>query len=112
MNVLSALPKDLDTTYDRILAGIDSLLAYEASSALQWLACASRPLFLEDLAEACIIRPKESTPLEEDQYLDPINILEVLPGLTKVKPAYILSTDFRPRIHIVSLAYLSVKEYP
>lgn len=111
MNVLSALPKDLDATYDRILASIDSSLAYEASSALQWLACASRPLFLEELAEACIIRPKGSTPLEEDQRLNPMDVLEVLPGLTKVEPSHISSMDFRPQKYIISLAHFSVKEY-
>lgn len=110
-NTLLSLPKDLDSTYERILTNIDPSLTNEAMSVLQWLACASRPLFLEELAEARIIRPGDSDPFDEDQRISPLDILEVLPGLTKVDPAPDPSTVIKPRRHTISLAHFSVKEY-
>jgi hypothetical protein len=109
--VLSSLPKDLDSTYERILASIDPSLADEATAALKWLAYASRPLFLEELAEACIIRPDNAEPFEEDQRLNGLDILELLPGLTRIDPAPDPSTLTRYRYHTISLAHFSVMEY-
>jgi hypothetical protein len=108
---LSSLPKDLDSTYERILTSVDSSLADEATAALKWLACASRPLFLEELAEACIIRPEDTEPFDEYQRFSGYDILELLPGLTRIDPTPDPSTPIRHRYYTVSLAHFSVMEY-
>jgi hypothetical protein len=112
MDVLTSLPKDIHATYDRILSNIEDSLVHEAVSILKWLSCSSRPLFIEELAEACIIRPKEDPSMEIDMRLTPSDILEILPGLIAVDPPIDLSKKgFKTRRHIFSLAHFSVKEY-
>ena len=75
LQILSSLPLDLDATYERVLTNIDPPLIYEAITALIWLSSASRPLFVEELSEACIIRPDESDSVQDDQRLRPFDIL-------------------------------------
>lgn len=58
VSVLDTLPRDLDATYDRILAKIDILYYREDFAALQWLTFAARPLYIEEVAEACVLDPK------------------------------------------------------
>jgi hypothetical protein len=113
MDVLTSLPKDIHATYDRILSNIEDSLAHEAVSILKWLSCSSRPMFAEELAEACIIRPGEEPPVEIDLRLTPPDLLEILPGLITVDPPVDFSKkeDLHPRRHIFSLAHFSVKEY-
>lgn len=52
---LKSLPKNLDETYERILHRIDEADAAIARRALMWLAVASRPLKVIELAETAII---------------------------------------------------------
>jgi ankyrin repeat protein len=113
MDVLTSLPKDLHATYDRILSNVEDSFAHEAVSILKWLSCSGRPMFAEELAEACIIRPGEEPPVEIDLRLTPSDLLEILPGLITVDPPIGLSKkeDFHLRSHIFSLAHFSVKEY-
>jgi len=113
MDVLTSLPKDIHATYDRILSNVEDSLVHEAVSILKWLSCSSRPMFAEELAEACIIRPGEEPPVEIDLLLTPSDLLEILPGLITVDPPIDFSkkADFHPRRHIFSLAHFSVKEY-
>ena len=110
-HILSALPPDLDATYERILTNIDPPLIYEAAMALEWLSSASRPMFVEELVEACIIRPDKSDPVEHDQRLGPFDILEILPGLVRIEPTPENTKDFRPRRYTITLSHFSVKEY-
>lgn len=111
LNILSALPLDLDATYERILTNIDASLIYEAVTALEWLSCASRPMFIEELVEACIIRPDESDPVEDNQRLSPLDILEILPGLVRIEPTPVKPQTLRPRSYTITLSHFSVKEY-
>ncbi|KAH8593172.1 hypothetical protein B0O99DRAFT_689076 [Bisporella sp. PMI_857] len=111
LKIISTLPLDLDATYERILTNIDASLIYEALAALKWLSCASRPIFIEELIEACIIRPDEPDPVEEDQRLSPFDILEILPGLVRIEPTPSKSETLCPRAYIVTLSHFSVKEY-
>jgi len=87
VKVLDTLPRDLDTTYDRILARIDTLYSHEAFAALQWLTFAVRPLYIEEVAEACIINPKASVPLDPDRQMSPLDIADILCGLVVIEPA-------------------------
>ena len=111
MRVLDALPQDLNATYDRILSRIDSLYSQEVHAALQWLAFAARPLFIEEVAEACIIEPKSADPVDPDRYMGPLDIVDILCGLVVVEPPLRNNNSFIPQTHILSLSHFSVKEY-
>ena len=52
---MKELPKTLDETYERILQGIDEEKRDDAHRILQWLTVSSRPLQVEELAEAFAI---------------------------------------------------------
>ena len=83
---MEQLPKTLDGFYDRILLSIEEADQEHARLALQWLAFAARPISLEELAEAVIIR-REDEPYvnDEDRFLDYKDILEILPsGLVSI----------------------------
>ncbi|KAF4478165.1 hypothetical protein CGGC5_v013378 [Colletotrichum fructicola Nara gc5] len=81
MRVLESLPRDLYGTYDRILSRLDSMYTQEASRALKWLCFAARPMFVEEVAEACIIEARSQQPVEADRQMNPADIVEILSGL-------------------------------
>ncbi|EEU37940.1 uncharacterized protein NECHADRAFT_88282 [Fusarium vanettenii 77-13-4] len=111
-NILSSLPKSLDATYERVLLQIDSEVVYEAKTALQWLCCCIRPLYLEELVDASIIKPDEEVPFSEDHRIKDFGLLDLLPGLVKVNPPPDLTEAmFQPKHYTVTLAHFSVKEY-
>lgn len=58
---LHSLPKDLDSTYERILCNIDDSNAAYALKILQWLTFSARPLSLEEVAEDWLIFPSKNT---------------------------------------------------
>ena len=55
---IQSLPNSMPGLYDRLLSTIPEEKGKEAHQALQWLAFAERPLYLEELAEAAIISSK------------------------------------------------------
>ncbi|KAK5058715.1 hypothetical protein LTR84_010979 [Exophiala bonariae] len=111
LKILATLPPDLDATYERILTSIDSSFVDEAVTALKWLTCASRPMFLEELVEACIIQPDEFTAVENDRRFSPLDILEILPGLVRIEPDTAEFDVSSRRSHTITLSHFSVKEY-
>ncbi|RSL48864.1 hypothetical protein CEP54_012690 [Fusarium duplospermum] len=111
-NILSSLPKSLDATYERVLLQIDSDLVYEAKTALQWLFCCMRPLYLEEFVDASIINPDEEAPFSKDCQISPFDLVDLLPGLIKINPPPESSEYmFLPKHYTVTLAHFSVKEY-
>ncbi|KAI8720016.1 hypothetical protein NCS52_00445900 [Fusarium sp. LHS14.1] len=111
-SILSSLPKSLDATYERVLLQIDSDVIYEAKTALQWMSCCIRPLYLEEFVDASIINPDEETPFDEDFRINPFDLVDLLPGLIKVNPSPNSShPTFIQRHYTVTLAHFSVKEY-
>lgn len=111
MKVLNTLPHDLNATYDRILSRVDPLYSQEVHAALQWLAFANRPLFIEEVAEACIIGPEFTAPVDPDRYMGPLDIADILCGLVVVEPPLRNADSFTPQTHLLSLSHFSVKEY-
>lgn len=111
LSILDALPPDLDATYDRILARLDQRFRHEAFTALEWLAFARRPVFIEELAEASIIDPKSKVIVDPDRRIDPSDVAELLSGLVVVEPEIGEESVFPPRTHVISLAHFSVQEY-
>ncbi|CAG9982215.1 unnamed protein product [Clonostachys byssicola] len=54
---LQSMPETLDETYERILGSVPHVHRELVQSALKWLAFSSRPLLLEELAEAVVLSP-------------------------------------------------------
>ncbi|RDL34761.1 uncharacterized protein BP5553_07889 [Venustampulla echinocandica] len=78
---IAQLPKTLDTFYDRILLDIDEEYQEHAFRALQFIALASRPLSLDELAEAMVVQPEnEPCLVEEDRFMRSSDILGILPS--------------------------------
>ncbi|EER44863.1 ankyrin repeat protein [Histoplasma capsulatum H143] len=98
-SALCGLPRDLDETYERILGRISEHDIPLARQALLWLAYASRPLTLSELAEGAIIQPNITTLDPEDRLHDPEDILEVCGSLVSLDGPYVV------------LAHNSVRDY-
>ena len=85
--VLASLPKTLDDTYERILCAIDEAHAEDALKILQWLAFSTRPLELQELAEATAITLEDIPKFDhEDRLRHPTDILAICSSLVSVSP--------------------------
>ena len=68
-----------------MLQSIDEDSRDIAISALQWLAFASRPLSINELAEAVIINPRDSLPFDvENRFEEPMELARILSGLVAI----------------------------
>ena len=110
--VLYELPADLNKTYARILTQVDRCFLYQASTALKWLALSARPLYIEELLEACAIHPKRIPILdEEDHRLRPSDLLEMLYDLISIEPPILDPSRMPHGTHRVALSHFSVQEF-
>ena len=83
--VLATLPKTLDDTYERILCAIDEAHAADAFKILQWLAFSTRPLELQELAEATAITLDDVPKFDpEDRLRHPTDILALCSSLVSI----------------------------
>ena len=115
--ILSALPRGIEESYKRILQRIqiqDQLLK-ECLTALKWLVFSKRPLYLEELVDACITTPSAKGVQEAfslEQRLNPIDLLNNLIGLVTVEPYFDRTQTPIPQSqYTVSLAHFSVHEF-
>ena len=82
---LASLPKTLDETYERILYKIDQEHAEDALKVLQWLAFSTRPLELQEVAEATAVTLKPSPKFDpEDRLRHPQDLLAICSSLISV----------------------------
>ena len=82
---LASLPKTLDDTYERILCNIDQDHAEDALKVLQWLAFSTRPLGIQEVAEATAITLNDSPLFDPDDRLrDHTDILAICSSLITV----------------------------
>jgi len=100
-STLHTLSRDMDQTYERILANIPPEDAILAQRVLRWLVCSFRPLTLEELVEAIAIEPGACALDRATLLNDPEDITDICAGLVS------LSDDGKT----VGLAHFSVKEY-
>lgn len=108
---LKTLPKTLDDTYERILTEMASQDAEEASGLLPWLLHSERPLTLQELAEAAVLRP-ESLPVDpDDRLFDHRDVLRICRGLVIVSRERISSNHSHTVHDVVRFSHFSVKEY-
>ncbi len=112
--LLQNLPKDLNETYNRIFSGLDEGLMSTAMLALKWVVLAKRPLFIEELVEACAFKVGLSLSLKPvSERLNSYNVFELLQDLVVIKPhldSQQVDTQV-PRTHTVTLAHVSLVEY-
>ena len=110
--MLNKLPPDLNETYARILAQVNECLLYQASTALKWLALSVRPLYIEELLEACAIHPERIPILDkEDHRLGPSDLLEMLYELISIEPPISDPSRTPHSTHRVALSHFSVQEF-
>jgi ankyrin repeat protein len=108
---LATLPPTLDQTYDRILIEIDEDDSMYAFRILQWLAFSTRPLTVEEVAEAAAVDAERDPAFERDEVLeDPLEALNICSSLVTMT---VNSKDARmnPGQRVLALAHYSVQEY-
>ncbi|RAL08510.1 uncharacterized protein BO97DRAFT_203805 [Aspergillus homomorphus CBS 101889] len=101
--ILESMPKTLESTYSRILEDVSKFMLTEVVQALQWLSVALRPLTLQEINEACIIRLLELPIIDKDNQLPGDGVLSCLPGL--------VSRTIKDHDEYVLLAHFSVREF-
>jgi ankyrin repeat protein len=121
---LQNLPVSLDATYERIIHTVPSMYSREVKAALMLLAFSTRPMLLQEVAEATAIRVDEQKFDIEDRFLDPNDLLEYCSSLVSLSAVpqehyseirresginrfgYVASD-----IKVIQFAHMSVKEY-
>lgn len=114
---LSGLPRGVEESYKRILERIqvqDQVLK-ECLTALKWLVFTRRPLYLEELVDACITTPSAEgvhNAFNVERRLNPTDLVNNLVGLVTVEPYFDRTQIPIPKSkYIVSLAHFSVLEF-
>lgn len=110
--ILKDLPREIYDGYERILKRIPKTLIEECVSALKCLAFSRRPLFIEELVDACATNPAASVYFNHDRRLHPRDLLANLADLISLEPIPGPSNQyFVPGTHVVSLGHFSVREF-
>jgi Ankyrin repeats (3 copies) len=102
---LKELPKSLDDTYDRILRCIPEEHHAEAEIVFNLLAFSTRPISLEEAAEAVAIDLERNIFDPHDRLRDASSILEICSSLVTLTPFTVTSSNE------LRFAHYSVKEY-
>ena len=108
---LATLPPDLDSSYLKILKGINADLQRQAHLVLIWLCLSSRPLYIEEVVEISATDPRtkpgfhEARRFEQQEYVEQIlkDLIIIDPPLDRLHPSQ--------RRNIVRLGHFSVREY-
>ena len=114
---LKELPATLHETYERILCTINDADSECAIRIFRWLAFASRPLSVEELAEVVAIDVEREPAFDRDEVLeDPMEVLDICMSLISVvtieEPSWSESDLSLSTItQTVTLAHYSVQEY-
>lgn len=112
--MLLSLPRTLDETYERILAGIATEYETEALRLLQWLTYSNRPLRIEEVAEALAIDDLLGRPrlARDKRFVDPHDTLTICPVLVTVNTVKVLSENGDTiKAEELRFAHSSVQEY-
>jgi hypothetical protein len=109
---LAQLPKTLDETYARILRDIPESDRDEALSLFRWIARSNRPLTLQELAEAAVVRPEDNCLDPEDRLCCAEDVLRICHSLVSVttESLYICCQPWKD-YNVVRFAHFSVLEY-
>ena len=108
---LANLPESLFDSYERILLSIGQASIADASSIMQWIAFAKRPLTLEEVAEAATAVPGTEDIDSDDKLYDPYDVLRICRSLLSLSQEHVCicgKWEFR---QVVRFAHASVREY-
>lgn len=109
---INSLPKDLDSTYERILCSIDDESRDHAINILHWLVYSARPLLLEEVAEIVAIDVGGDPRFDiERRFQDPWDVMTICPSLFTIVDRSVHGFDGEARKPMVRLSHFSVKEY-
>jgi ankyrin repeat protein len=109
---LQSLPKDLDSTYERILCDIDDTSFAYALKMLRWLTFSARPLFLEEMIEVIAIDVHDDPRFDPERRLpDSRDIMTICSSLITLDAETIAPNHPSISLTPVKLAHFSVKEY-
>jgi ankyrin repeat protein len=119
---LATLPAGLDETYLRIFQHMPEEYRQEIKTIMAVLAFSSRPMTIQEVAEATAIKVDEGGFAENERFPDPYDLLELCPGLLTLSPIengvgkefmterrYISHLD--KNWQILQFAHFSVKEF-
>lgn len=84
--ILDTLPPTLDGVYTRVLSSIHPRLLTDVANALRWLSFSLQPMTIEEINEACIISLNSITPINDDDRMEPKDLLTLLKGLVITRP--------------------------
>ncbi|KAH0829575.1 hypothetical protein FOPE_10412 [Fonsecaea pedrosoi] len=111
---LTELPETLDETYERILNAIPRTNKVDARSILQWLVYSKRPLTLEEVADAAVLRPGDD-PSDPDELCNLSEVLRICRSLVTLSTEKQTEKHFTRRgyleVEVVRFAHFSVLEY-
>ncbi|KAK3319748.1 ankyrin repeat-containing domain protein [Cercophora scortea] len=102
---LATLPKTLDETYERILAGIYKHHAKEAQAILIWILFSERPLTLPEVAGTAVLRPGIIHLDPDDRFFSPSEVLRIFGSLLCIARMPWSAQE------VVQFPHFSVKEY-
>ncbi|OAL32656.1 Serine/threonine-protein kinase GCN2 [Fonsecaea nubica] len=107
---LAELLVTLDDTYERILNAIPRRNKDDARPILQWLAYSKRPLTLDEVAEAAVLRPGDG-PIDADELCDLSEVLRICRSLVTLATEVVCICANDSEIEVVKFAHFSVLEY-
>lgn len=107
---LAALPRTLDQTYDRILAGISEEDSHLATQIFQWLTFCERPLTVQEIAEIATINSDGPAFIRSTILKDPVGALSVLSGLFTFETSSVASEKTSANWTVVPM-HSTVQEY-
>ncbi|KAK3690297.1 hypothetical protein B0T22DRAFT_441706 [Podospora appendiculata] len=109
---LATLPKTLDETYERLLAGIYENHAEEAQAILIWIVFSECPLTLQEVAETAVLRPGVIQVDPDDRLYDPSEVLRIFGSLLCIRDSQRLTRyGTYEKFEAVQFPHFSVKEY-
>lgn len=88
--MISTIPPTLDLFYDQMFARIDECYASQVKLALQFIAFSPRPLSLDELGEAMLLRP------ESGDLFDPADRFQNLSEIFQILPSWLISRQELP----------------
>jgi hypothetical protein len=83
---LGGLPKILDATYTRILKNVPSIHQREMRMIPEFLTFSTRPMTLQEVAEATTVNLEKQVFDIDDRFPDPYDLLAVCSSLVSVSP--------------------------
>jgi ankyrin repeat protein len=121
---LDDLPRTLDGTYERIFKEMSPDYEREMRTILMLLAFSTRPMTIQEVAEATAVNLEDQAFSIEDRFPDPYDLLELCSSLVSVvdlgsdagsalkkERGFIGLSSWKPEIKVLQFAHFSVKEY-